>query len=160
MSRVKELIKLFNLEPLAVEGGMFQVAFRSSKLIETLDGRKGRIALSGIYFLLQKGEVSRLHRVKSDEVWHFYEGAEVELFILDENTMALERHILGKAGSNSTPMVLVPAGKWQCARSLGEYSFVGCNVAPGFEYEDFEVAEDREFVEKVLAKYLYLREFV
>ncbi len=158
MDRVGYLIEKLNLEPLDIEGGRFSVAFRSPKVIDTLDKRGKRIAVSGIFFLLTKGEVSRLHRVKSDEIWHFYEGAPVELFIVEEKSLTLKRVVLGDVSENTLPMAFVPANSWQCARSLGEYSFVGCNVAPGFEYSDFELPDEKT-IEKIIKLYPDLKDF-
>jgi len=158
MDRVDFLVKKLKLEPLTKEGGRFSIAFRSKKIIDTLDQRGKRIAVSGIFFLLTKGEVSKLHRVKSDEIWHFYEGSPVELFVICEDRK-LNRFVLGDVSENSVPMVFVPANCWQCARSLGDYSFVGCNVAPGFEYEDFELP-DKKTSEKIVKLFPQLKGFL
>jgi uncharacterized protein len=101
--------------------------------------RGSRSALTTIYYLLEQGQLSRWHVVESDEVWHFYGGAPLELFAYDPHTRALRRKVLGSngAGSNCEFIGVIEAGVWQAARSLGAYSLVGCTVGPGFEFADF-----------------------
>jgi uncharacterized protein len=136
--RAQDLIKELRLEP-HPEGGYFREVFRSPHKVQPLDDRRSaRSALTTIYFLLAKGQHSRWHRVASDEAWHFYEGDPLEVFWIEgENTVHQE--LLGQGLPDSYPMCVVPAGCWQAARPLGEYSLVGCSVAPGFEFEDFEM---------------------
>ena len=86
--------------------------------------------------------MSRWHRVASDEAWHFYEGAPLELVVADAPMTALNRHVLGPAGDGIAPAHVVPAGWWQAARSTGAYTLVGCTVAPGFEFEDFLICRE------------------
>ncbi|TIY01259.1 MAG: cupin domain-containing protein, partial [Mesorhizobium sp.] len=95
-----------------------------------------------IYFLLEQEQVSAWHRVKdAAEVWHFYAGAPLALSIHGENGPVIEK-VLGTAlGAGERPQIVVPAGWWQSARSLGEWTLVGCTVAPGFDFAAFELAE-------------------
>lgn len=120
------------------EGGYFRELYRSP-LAVGVDGRGSRSALTTIYFLLGAGDVSRWHRLTSDEVWHFYEGAPLELLQMDPALQRIEVHVLGVGGAQWKPVSIVPAGVWQAARSTGEYSLVGCTVGPGFEFADFEM---------------------
>jgi uncharacterized protein len=121
-----ELIARLGLIP-HPEGGFFRETFR--------DGTEGRARSTAIYFLLRKGEVSRWHRVDAAEVWHFYRGAPLELKV------GKAVHILGNdVAKGQQPQWVVPAGEWQAARSLGDYTLVGCTVAPGFEFSGFEMA--------------------
>ena len=111
------------------EGGYFRETFR--------DTNSGRSRSTAIYFLLKRGEVSRWHRIDAAEVWHFYRGAPLELKI------GKATHILGPAiGEGQAPQLVVPPGEWQAAKSLGDYTLVGCTVAPGFEFSKFELAPD------------------
>jgi predicted cupin superfamily sugar epimerase len=120
------------------EGGHFREVYRSDTQVGTLDDRANRRALTTIYFLLQAGEHSALHRVRSDEVWHFYEGDPLELVWWNQDTDALERQILGPVDDGDVrPVAVVPAGWWQAARTTGRYTLVGCTVGPGFDYADF-----------------------
>jgi predicted cupin superfamily sugar epimerase len=96
--------------------------------------------LTTIYFLLVKGQHGRWHRVASDEAWHFYEGNPLELYWIDDRDV-VHQEVLG-AIPKAHPMWVVPAGRWQAAKPLGEYSFLGCTVAPGFEFQDFETPSE------------------
>ena len=128
MAEADRLIALLDLKP-HPEGGYFRETFR--------DGSNGRAHSTAIYFLLKSGEVSRWHRVDAAEVWHFYRGAPLELRI------GKSVYVLGPdVDEAQAPQVAVPPGAWQSAKSLGDYTLVGCTVAPGFEFEHFEVAPE------------------
>ena len=130
-----------------VEGGAFRETYRSDMMVPrdilTLQHNGDRNVATSIYFLLQHGEFSALHRIASDEMWHHYEGA--ILHIYEINTSGeLIIHLLGKDIDNGAqPQVLVPAGSWFGSRveQEGAYTLCGCTVAPGFDFEDFELAE-------------------
>jgi predicted cupin superfamily sugar epimerase len=125
------LIKLFDLAP-HPEGGYFRETFRDSGSLPM-----GRSHSTAIYFLLKAGEVSRWHRVDAAEVWHFYRGAPLELRI------GKQIYVLGpNVDEAQAPQIVVPPHAWQSAQSLGEYTLVGCTVAPGFEFAHFEMAPD------------------
>jgi predicted cupin superfamily sugar epimerase len=125
------------------EGGYYGEVYRSAASVEPADDRGSRSALTTIYFLLPSGSVSRWHRVLSDEVWHFYEGAPLELWVADPDGNAIRQVRLGPLAPGQRPVHTVPAGGWQAARSAGDYSLVGCTVAPGFDYRDFALAADQ-----------------
>jgi predicted cupin superfamily sugar epimerase len=127
-SDADRLIALLDLKP-HPEGGWFRESFR--------DGNEGRAASTAIYFLLKHGEASRWHRIDAAEVWHYYRGAPLELKI------GRDTYILGaNIDEAQAPQVVVPPGAWQAARSLGDYTLVGCTVAPGFDFAHFEMAPD------------------
>ncbi|HWU54157.1 MAG TPA: cupin domain-containing protein [Rhizomicrobium sp.] len=129
MSQADRLIALLDLKP-HPEGGYFRETFRDC-------GSGGRAHSTAIYFLLKAGEVSRWHRVDAAEVWHFYRGAPLELRV------GKDTYVLGpNVDEAQAPQVVVPPNVWQSARSLGEYTLVGCTVAPGFEFAHFEMAPD------------------
>lgn len=134
--RARQLIAELELQP-HPEGGYYRELFRSAARVQPTDARPVRAALTTIYFLLTAGAHSRWHRVASDEVWHLYEGGELELLIADEQLSDVRRVVLGKASQGVGPVFVVPAGWWQAARSLGSYTLVGCTVGPGFEFDDF-----------------------
>lgn len=143
-TRAAELIRTLALQP-HPEGGYFAQIYRSASTVTPDDGRGTRRALTTIYFLLVEGQTSAWHRVRSDEVWHFYEGDPLALTWTDvdgacEVTQTLGPVDLASAGGGQVPVAVVPAGCWQTARPLGAYTLVGCTVAPGFEYEDFELS--------------------
>jgi len=140
--RAADLIARLGMTP-HPEGGHFCEVFRSSNTVVPADARPARPAVTTIYFLLQSAEHSALHRVLSDEIWHFYEGDPLDLVWWDRTTGALERHRLGPvAGDSTRPVAVVPAGWWQAARTTGSYTLVGCSVGPGFDYADFAMMRD------------------
>jgi predicted cupin superfamily sugar epimerase len=137
----EEIIDLLGLRP-HPEGGHYAETWRETPA----DGSRG--AGSAIYFLLRGGERSEWHRVDAAETWHFYAGAPLELLTGGEaarpptSTQVAERHILGtdlEAGER--PQSTVPAHAWQSARSLGDWTLVGCTVSPAFTFEAFELWE-------------------
>jgi predicted cupin superfamily sugar epimerase len=118
------------------EGGHFRETFR-----DTHTNASGRAASTAIYFLLRRGERSRWHRVDAAEVWHWYAGAPLALTIADsggEREIRLGSDLLG----GERPQAVVPAHAWQQAASLGEWTLVGCTVAPGFDFNGFELAPE------------------
>ena len=122
------------------EGGWYREVYRSPRQVAA-DGA-ARSALTSIYYLLERPQVSRWHIVDADEAWHFYAGAALALFTYDPAGRSFARHVLAPPGGAGEPVHVVPAGHWQGARSLGAYSLVGCSVAPGFEFAGFHfVAE-------------------
>jgi hypothetical protein len=137
MLTATKIIRLLKLKP-HPEGGWFVETFRDPA------GTKGRAHSTAIYFLLKKGEASAWHRVDVAEVWHWHAGAPLKLQIA--KTIAKPKaHILGNdLAKGQRPQIVVPAGHWQCARPLGEFTLVGCTVAPGFLFEKFELATSSE----------------
>lgn len=117
------------------EGGWYVETFRDNR---TTGGRGHSTA---IYFLLEKDDVSAWHRVKdASEIWHFHAGAPLRLDLYDE-TDGHSHAILGvDLPHGERPQAIVPAGCWQTARSLGDWTLVGCTVAPGFDFAQFELA--------------------
>ena len=134
--RAAELIQVLGLEP-HPEGGHFVEAFRSTLAVSPADARGQRSALTLIYFLLIRGSVSRWHRVLSDEAWHWYEGAPLELLTVGPGGGSVSRTTLGPLSASARPLHVVLAGHWQAARPCGDYTLVGCSVGPGFDYADF-----------------------
>eukprot|EP01133_Synstelium_polycarpum_P016950 gene16950-20163_t len=129
-----DIIKLLNLVP-HPEGGAFIETFRDSP-----DG--GRGYSTAIYFLLKRGQISEWHRVKdAAELWHFYGGSPLELTIAESQGMPHKKQILGmNLMSGERPQIVVPRNQWQMARPLGDWTLVGCTVAPSFVFDQFEMA--------------------
>lgn len=140
-ARAAALVELLALEP-HPEGGYYREIHRSPHKVRPDDGRPPRTALTTIYYLLPDGQHSRWHRVRSDEVWHLYEGSPLELLLSPPDLGSVERVLIGPTGSTLGPCHTVPAGWWQAARPRGEYALAGCTVAPGFEFEDFSFLRD------------------
>lgn len=128
-----ELVATLGLEP-HPEGGWYREVYRSAVLLQTARGP--RAALTSIYFLLEQHQFSRWHVVTSDEIWHHAGGAPLELLVRG-NPQQLRRQILGPPQPGQGSIGVVAAGHWQAARSLGSWSLVSCDVAPGFDFEDF-----------------------
>ncbi|MCJ7737731.1 MAG: cupin domain-containing protein [Anaerolineae bacterium] len=165
--RAAELIETLDLQP-HPEGGDFAQVYRSPSTVTPDDDRDTRVALTTIYFLLTEGQTSAWHRVRSDEVWHFYEGEPLALTWADAEGANAVTHILGPVGADHTPVgadhtpvgadqrpvAVVPAGCWQTARPPGAYALVGCTVARGFEYDDFELVADGSAIGETLRQCL------
>ena len=130
-----DIIRLLDLQP-HPEGGYFRETFRDSRV----DG-EGRSASTAIYFLLKAGEVSRWHRIDAAEIGHWYAGAPLELSIAEGERIAATLTLGSSLGEGQRPQAVVPALRWQSARSLGAWTLVGCSVAPGFEFSRFELAD-------------------
>lgn len=128
------------------EGGYFREVYRSIARVQPEDERTSRAALTTIYFLLAQGQVSRWHRVRSDEVWHLYEGGPLDLFVADEACASMQHVVLTQISSTGAPVHTVPAGWWQAARCASDYALVGCTVGPGFEFADFSFLRDEPFL--------------
>ncbi|MHA6691982.1 cupin domain-containing protein [Devosia sp. A449] len=95
---------------------------------------------TAIYYLLEAGDASHWHRVDAVEVWHFYTGAPLKLRISDGQSVV--EHVLGAdLDKAERPQVVVPRGAWQAAASTGDWTLVGCTVAPGFQFSGFELAD-------------------
>lgn len=128
-----------------IEGGAFSEVYRSAlKLPQQVltTGHNGeRNAMTHIYFLLQDGEFSAFHRIASDELWHFYDGDPLDVFeILPGGELIIHR--LGR-GEGCALFCATAAGSWFGSRVAAgsSFSLVGCTVAPGFDFADFELAE-------------------
>ncbi len=129
----REIIDRFELAP-HPEGGWYRQTFR--------DGAPdGTVRSTAIFFLLARGERSHWHRVHdAAEVWHHYAGDPIRLRLSGDGITA-EQHVLGiDLAAGERPQVIVPIGHWQSAESLGEWTLAGCTVAPGFDFDHFELA--------------------
>ena len=152
LPRAAELISTLDLQP-HPEGGFYREVHRSTSHVTTDDARGERAALTTIYFLLPTGAQSRWHQVDSDEVWHFYEGDPLELLELDARAESLARHRIGPVNDTAQrPVRTIAAGSWQAARTLGEYTLVGCTVGPGFEFADFRMLADDPALAEVVRR--------
>ena len=130
-------ITRLELEP-HPEGGFFRETYRSTTGVLTPQGT--RAAATHIYFLLRSGECSHLHRIQSDEGWHFYAGSPL---VIHQFAEGYSSTVLGDLEHGRSPFqAVVPAGVWFGAEPLREgYSLVGCTVSPGFDFKDFELAD-------------------
>jgi predicted cupin superfamily sugar epimerase len=130
----KEVIALLGLQP-HPEGGHYKETFRDARLV---DG--GRPASTAILYLLGAGETSEWHRVDAAEAWHWHAGAPLVLTLSVNGHDAEALHLGPELRLKQRPQIIVPAGCWQTATSLGRWTLAGCTVAPGFSFEGFEMA--------------------
>lgn len=129
----EDLVHTLDLKP-HPEGGFFRETYRDP---DTPDGRSAGTA---IYYALGVGDCSAWHRVDAAEIWHWYAGAPLALTV-SANGHDAEAHRLGpNLHTGERPQIVVPKNWWQTAESLGEWTLVGCTVAPGFEFSGFEMA--------------------
>lgn len=140
------------------EGGWYSESYRSIETVSaaSLPERFGgpRSLSTAIYFLLERGEFSALHRIKSDELWHFYAGAPLAVRALTPEGRVLHVKLGPDLAAGETFQAVVPAGCWFGAEPLGAgaYSLVGCTVAPGFDFADFEMADRKELLRQFPAQ--------
>jgi len=137
--RAQQLIEILQLQP-HPEGGYYREVYRSELSVHSAAVSDMRAAMTDIYFLLPAGQVSRWHRVAHDELWNFYEGAPLTLHQLSADLASYSRSQLDPQVAQYKQ--LVPANCWQAAESSGDYSLLGCSVAPGFEFSDFRLLKD------------------
>ena len=127
-----DIIRKLALKP-HPQGGHYRETFRDTRLHD------GRAASTAILFLLARGERSHWHRVDAVEIWHHYAGAPLKLEVVDGSKEEIFR-LGADIHAGEVPQVTVPARAWQAAESLGDWTLVGCTVAPGFDFNGFELA--------------------
>jgi predicted cupin superfamily sugar epimerase len=139
-----DLKSLLNLVPLSFEGGYYAETYRSPDMLspECLPVRyaASRRSSTAIYYLLEKNTFSELHRVASDEIFHFYLGDPVQMLQLWPDGSVRQVMIGADIEQGMRPQVIVPHGVWQGSRLApgGTLALLGCTVSPGFEYDDYE----------------------
>jgi predicted cupin superfamily sugar epimerase len=130
-----EIVAKLELKP-HPEGGHYRETFRDRRV----DGN-GRSFSTAIYFLLARGERSHWHRIDAVETWHFYAGSALTLWIAHDGCTQHKVRLGPDVAAGERPQAIVPAQAWQAAESTGDWSLVGCTVAPGFEFAGFELAK-------------------
>jgi len=148
---IEHIISELKLEP-HPEGGYFKETYRSSGKINedsleaSYEGKRNYATC--IYFLLTSDNFSALHRIKQDEIWHFYDGSPIRLHMISE-LGAHSVHIIGRdLSKGESPQFIVPGGYWFAAEVIekNRYSLVGCTVSPGFSFKDFELKTRKELL--------------
>lgn len=133
------------------EGGFFKETYRAAGQIphtalpQTFSGN--RSFSTAIYFLLRSQDKSHFHRIKSDELWHFHAGTSLSIYILDQNGLTVYQ--LGTdLAKGEQPQVVIPANVWFGAmvNHPASYTLAGCTVAPGFDFQDFEMATQKHLL--------------
>lgn len=153
MDKIKEIIKELGLKP-HPEGGYFKETYRSEGEIkgESLhaDYKGKRNYSTCIYFLLTSDTFSAFHKIKQDEIWHFYDGSPIRLHTISEAGKHTE-YIIGRdLSKDETPQLIVPGNHWFAAKVINknDYALVGCTVSPGFDFTDFELPSRKELLSK------------
>jgi predicted cupin superfamily sugar epimerase len=152
MPTAREIIERLQLVHHTLEGGFFRETYRAPSMISAaalpVAYGGGRNVATAIYYLLTAETFSAMHRVKSDEVFHFYAGDAVEMLQIGPDGTAKVMIIHNDLAAGVEPQVVVPAGVWQGCRLVpgGEWALMGCTVAPGFDYADFELAKREELL--------------
>lgn len=146
--KAKKIIEQLKMSP-HPEGGYFVETWRSKESFE-LQRHQQRHLGTCIYFMMPHGHMSRFHRLRADEIWHFYQGDPITVVLLDEQ-MGLTQNLVGPIGDDdAVPQLIIPKGSWFGALHLTPpkhgYTLVGCTVSPGFEFEDFELAKRSELL--------------
>lgn len=150
-SNIKNIIDLLGLQP-HPEGGYYTEVYRSEGLIETPgdDFPDGRHFSTSIYYLLESGNQSHFHRIKSDEVWHHYAGSPVTIHMITPAGSYREIRVGKELAAGQKPQQIVPANYWfgVTVDEPDSYALCGCTVSPGFDFEDFEMAERSNLLEQ------------
>ena len=162
-NQIEALINHYNLLP-HPEGGFYRQTYAANEQIlrdalpERFEGN--RSFSTAIYFLLHFGNFSAFHRIKSDEVWHFYEGCTLHIHVIhptgDYECLKLGRNL----NNGESFQLVVPANSWFASEPVGDagsFALVGCTVAPGFDFADFELADAEKLVEQYPSLELLIR---
>ena len=126
MNDSDKLIEQLEMNP-HPEGGHYKESYRNNNI-------------SLIYYILKRGEKSHWHKLKKNEILHFYNGDPLEVFMSDDEITIKEITLSKEVKNDHFLHYVVKAGTWFCMESKGEYSLIGCTVAPPFDYKDFELA--------------------
>lgn len=160
----QELVRHLNLSP-HPEGGYYAETYRSAGSIPAAalpPGFSGeRSHSTAIIYLLPEGQKSRFHRLRQDEVWHFYLGGPLRLVMIDPEGNSSEVILGSDIAKGQHLQFAVPAGTWfaACPKPGSVYSLSGCTVAPGFDFADFELASGQDLKKAFPALYGLIDEF-
>ncbi len=141
-----EWVARLNLQP-HPEGGYYAETYRSPETVAAahLPARYSgdRSFATAIYFLVRGGTFSALHRIQSDEMWHFYAGSRLTVYVIHQEGRLEEIHLGSDFATGETFQAVVPAGCWFGSKvhEAHGYALVGCTVAPGFDFADFQLAD-------------------
>ena len=143
-----QIKKMLNLEPHPMEGGFYRRTYTSPGSVDS--GRGKRAQGTAIYYLLEPGTFSEMHRLDSDEIFHFYLGDAVEMLLLYPDGGSVVRTLGPDLLAGQHVQLLVPAGVWQGTRLVGQgkVALLGCTVTPGFDFADYRNAGYKELAEK------------
>jgi len=149
----RDVAEKLDLEPPPLEGGYYRETYRSTGNLPTEDGKETRSVSTAIYYYMITGSnFSAFHRIRYDEIFHFYDGKSVEVSIIHPDGR-IQKVMLGrKFAAGERPQVVIPAGTWQALRIKGasseDWSLLGTTVAPGFDFRDFELAPQNDLLDQ------------
>lgn len=127
------------------EGGYYREIYRSAEMFSIDPPKKNlkRNVSTSIYFLLDGSQVSKFHRLKSDELWHFYDGSSIKIYVIDESGKLDEITLGRKTEDGEVFQTVIKKNNWFAAEVINKKSFalIGCTVSPGFDFSDFELAD-------------------
>lgn len=131
------------------EGGYFIETYRSPRIVNFDDYEGNRYLCTAIYYLLLGDQFSSFHRMKSDEIWHFYTGSSLTLSMIQKNGSLNEIRLGQNINNNEIFQAVVESGSWFAAsvNDYHSYSLIGCTVSPGFDYRDWELADIDKLVD-------------
>jgi len=153
MKEIESIIASLELQA-HPEGGYFKETYRSKEVINqsALEGdfSGDRNYCTGIYFLLTSDNFSAFHRIKQDEMWHFYSGSALYVHIIDKDGNYSKTEVGMDLENGQKPQFVVPAGCWfaSSVKDKNSHSLVGCTVAPGFDFQDFELAQQEQLLKE------------
>ena len=153
MTHAEKIAKKLNMQP-HPEGGYFKETYRSNgwinedNLNENISGKRNYS--TAIYFLLTSDSFSAFHRIKQDEIWHFYKGSPIKLHIISEKGIYTNVTIGNDLEKGELPQYVVKAKDWFASEVIDDntYALLGCTVSPGFDFNDFELAERTSLISK------------
>lgn len=151
MTIINDWIQRLNLQP-HPEGGFYRETYRAAEIFTapSLPGRYGsdRSASTAIYFLLHDQNISHFHRLQTDEIWHFYAGDPLLIHVIEETGAYKSLTLSNRIDHPDEPQVIVPAHSWFAAHVVDfkGFALVGCTLAPGFDFADFELGEREKLI--------------
>ena len=143
-----EVKTLLGLVPHPREGGCYIRTYESNEMVSLARYAGLRRTATAIYYLLEPGTFSEMHRLKSDEIFHFYAGDPIEMLQLREGEPGHRVVIGSNLAAGELPQVVVPHGVWQGSRLCagGKWALLGCTVSPGFEFDDYDAGDEAELM--------------
>ena len=163
MLSTDSLIDALELKP-HPEGGFYRQTYKSEEVITGIPERyqgQSRNISTAIYYLLKGDQFSAFHKIKSDEIWHFYKGSPLKLFVIDK-TGAINTHLLGNdINKGEHFQVVIRQNQWFAAKPLDPdgFTLAGCTVAPGFDFSDFKMATQKELLNLYPEHHSLIKEF-
>ncbi|WP_025742965.1 cupin domain-containing protein [Aquimarina pacifica] len=150
-AEIQKIVNTLGMKP-HPEGGFYKETYRSTGVIpkEALLTKfsGARNYSTAIYFLLTSDNFSAFHKIKQDEIWHYYQGSSLNVHVIDENGTYTKYRVGVDLDKGELPQLVVSAGCWfaSSVASNDGYSLVGCTVAPGFDFDDFQLAKRKNLI--------------